>query len=626
MASYDGRNARASTSAEPERSGAQTPRRGSQVDAKVVKLANANSPTERAAGHLRRRSRDVSVSSIPLSGLLQNIAPSTGDGAYKSDEGVADHIAARRREQHGMSTYRTPPIAPSRDQSRRLYQLHADQEQVANPPHDVGALDPITSPIATRHYVRPTLVSRLSESAHMLADSGAGSSWISPRSLSLAALALHYSALTLFMHHSRVHRDPTVPNYKASSAVVLTEAGKLVLSTLLALRDVTRETRDHMGYSRAHTAFDSSLLLKRLSGSDLPSYSRARSLESTSSRSNSRDGPKSSSSDNSSITPETTPSDGSSISFDLASGNEKAVPPRHPPDWTTTLSQLKLQVFGHGWWLLAVPAIMFTIQNNLQYLAASNLSVPLFQITYQLKILTTALCSVLLLQRSLSNVQWLSLLILSLGVGAVQLSARDDSHDKGSDGTSNDGMNQLVGLIAVTLACMSSGFASTFFERCLKSPALARPAQTAQATSDASMVNVTAETSSPRSSGLWVRNVQLSIFGLAMSLVIVIFESNREALAMWTQDSSPWWWDAQNSKLSVSLQDLPRALAPLSGSFSSFLDGFSPVVWFVVLLQIVGGLLAACVIKVSSGKSHSFAALMCNCSMRTILRKALRPH
>jgi hypothetical protein len=29
---------------------------------------------------------------------------------------------------------------------------------------------------------------------------------------------------------------------------------------------------------------------------------------------------------------------------------------------------------------------MFVIQNNLQYLAASNLSVPLFQITYQLKV------------------------------------------------------------------------------------------------------------------------------------------------------------------------------------------------------------------------------------------------
>lgn len=47
---------------------------------------------------------------------------------------------------------------------------------------------------------------------------------------------------------------------------------------------------------------------------------------------------------------------------------------------------------------------------------------PSFQVTYQLKILTTALFSVLMLRKSLSRVQWVSLLLLFAGVAIVQVS------------------------------------------------------------------------------------------------------------------------------------------------------------------------------------------------------------
>ena len=43
------------------------------------------------------------------------------------------------------------------------------------------------------------------------------------------------------------------------------------------------------------------------------------------------------------------------------------------------------------------------------------------QVTYQLKILTTALFSVLMLRKTLSKLQWLSLLLLFLGVAIVQV-------------------------------------------------------------------------------------------------------------------------------------------------------------------------------------------------------------
>lgn len=61
----------------------------------------------------------------------------------------------------------------------------------------------------------------------------------------------------------------------------------------------------------------------------------------------------------------------------------------------------------------------------------------LHQVTYQLKILTTALFSVSMLGRRLGVYQWLSLLILMAGVALVQVtgSRRRRGLDRG--GTSN---------------------------------------------------------------------------------------------------------------------------------------------------------------------------------------------
>ncbi|XP_057714388.1 solute carrier family 35 member A3b [Corythoichthys intestinalis] len=131
---------------------------------------------------------------------------------------------------------------------------------------------------------------------------------------------------------------------------------------------------------------------------------------------------------------------------------------------------------------LAIPAGIYTLQNNLLYVALSNLDAATYQVTYQLKILTTALFSVSMLGRRLGMYQWLALILLMAGVTLVQwpTAPQEDSEMKALSASA-----QFVGLMAVLTACLSSGFAGVYFEKILK--------ETKQS--------------------VWLRNIQLGLFG-----------------------------------------------------------------------------------------------------------------
>ncbi|GAA5970115.1 hypothetical protein JCM11641_000275 [Rhodosporidiobolus odoratus] len=208
------------------------------------------------------------------------------------------------------------------------------------------------------------------------------------------------------------------------------------------------------------------------------------------------------------------------------------------------------EVFSNDCWKLSIPACLYVIQNNLQFVAASNLDVPTFQVTYNLKILTTALFSVLLLRRRLSGRKWFALLFLAAGVGVVQLQSTAAAGSSSSHGSHE--MDKSKGLLAVFCACMTSGLAGVYFEMVLKGS----------------------------KADLWIRNVQLSIFSLLPAAMAVFAPG-------------------------ISLTGGPST--PSSMAEQPVFANFGGWAWAVVLIQVFGGLVTALVIRYSDNIMKGFA-------------------
>jgi hypothetical protein len=72
----------------------------------------------------------------------------------------------------------------------------------------------------------------------------------------------------------------------------------------------------------------------------------------------------------------------------------RTLPPSTPA--TVLFEQLYASVFLGDGWKLTIPALLYTLQNSLQYIAVSNLDAVRFQILYQLKVsLVTAILSLI---------------------------------------------------------------------------------------------------------------------------------------------------------------------------------------------------------------------------------------
>lgn len=123
---------------------------------------------------------------------------------------------------------------------------------------------------------------------------------------------------------------------------------------------------------------------------------------------------------------------------------------------------------------IVFPAILYVIQNNLMFYALSNLSVPTYQITNQVKLLTTAIISRIMLKTVITNMQYFAILLLGLGVAVVHISEHQENFGGSGASTNlseeedNERQNQWLGLVAVSISCVTSGLAGVYFELVLK--------------------------------------------------------------------------------------------------------------------------------------------------------------
>jgi uncharacterized membrane protein len=112
--------------------------------------------------------------------------------------------------------------------------------------------------------------------------------------------------------------------------------------------------------------------------------------------------------------------------------------------------------------LVGVPALLYLVQNNLLYVATTHLDAATCQVAYQLKLLTTAFFTVLLLKRQIPRRRWLALGLLFIGVVFVQLP---------SGGAATASQSPILGTASVAAACLLSGLAGVWLEKIVKGSA-----------------------------------------------------------------------------------------------------------------------------------------------------------
>lgn len=192
---------------------------------------------------------------------------------------------------------------------------------------------------------------------------------------------------------------------------------------------------------------------------------------------------------------------------------------------------------------ISIPALLYTVQNNALFVAVENLEAAVFQCTYQLKTLTTAILVVVFLGRSVKPHQWFALLLLMGGTIMVQEPPK--VQEGADDGAAAESASKLyVGIGATVVACLCSSFASVYLEKILTE---SKPS-------------------------IWVRNAQLCIFTIPIAFAGTFMVEDR-----------------------YMKED------------GSLLHGFNWLVWMAIFTNAAGGMIVAVVMKFAGNILRNFA-------------------
>ncbi|KAK6590992.1 UDP N-acetylglucosamine transporter-like nucleotide sugar transporter [Cryptosporidium xiaoi] len=173
--------------------------------------------------------------------------------------------------------------------------------------------------------------------------------------------------------------------------------------------------------------------------------------------------------------------------------------------------------------LVCIPGILFLLQNNLTYIALERLPVSVYQVTAQLKVLTTAIFSVVLLKRELSKTRWIGCIMLFIGVLLVQKSSDKNNVNK------FDCIQFMIGFIASVTCSITSGLGSVIIEKVVKDSDredLLQEQSMGSGTDDVeNNGSVSNEKTVVYKSTVWGRNIILSLIGIFGGIPVAWFSS-----------------------------------------------------------------------------------------------------
>ena len=187
---------------------------------------------------------------------------------------------------------------------------------------------------------------------------------------------------------------------------------------------------------------------------------------------------------------------------------------------------------------LVIPSLLYVAQNNLQLFALQTLTPGVFVVVSQLKILTTALFSVVLLKTHLERKKIFSIVLLACGVSLAQLDSR-----KSNDST---GTTPVLALLSLLVGVTLSGLAGVLSELLYKA----------------------------EGESIWVKNVYMSAFSFPFAFTAAYLGTKNS----FGQRNSP-------------------------GMFT----GYDNIVFGVIILQSLGGLIVAAVLKYANNILKCFA-------------------
>ncbi|KAG5502660.1 hypothetical protein JIQ42_05729 [Leishmania sp. Namibia] len=219
--------------------------------------------------------------------------------------------------------------------------------------------------------------------------------------------------------------------------------------------------------------------------------------------------------------------------------------------------------------LMIVPAIVYAIQGLLLIYALKLLDPTVFQVLYQVRILFLAIMMRLVLDFRLSPIRWFALVVLMFGITLAQMGVQstqaettitpDDAAraemENAAATEKTSGSWSMNGTLAALTGGFLSAFSGVFMEFVVKKRG--------------------------NHFHLSARNVHLAFFSIVYFFIVFPYE-------IWQ----------------------PEEAITVSGLYeftSTFFEGFTGLVWFLVMLQAIGGILVALVVRYCDNIVKSFS-------------------